>query len=94
MPETNQRRSLIKVNPQDVPCTSSDILPDLPVITFDDFRKQIDEGVMTPWTVNRVYEQDCVRIELYDNQDSIAKFTVDVDTGLEFTHIFVQLANS
>lgn len=48
MPETKPRRSLINVNPQDVPCTSSDILS---VITFDDFRKQIDEGAIT-WTVN------------------------------------------
>ena len=71
MPKTKQRRSLIKVHPQDVPCTSSDILPGLPVINFDDFRKHIDEGAIMPWTVNRAYEHDCVRIELYDDQHSI-----------------------
>ena len=85
MPKTKQRRSLIKVHPQDVPCTSSDILPGFPVINFDDFRKHIDEGALMPWTVNRAYEHDCVRIELYDDQHSIPKFTVDIDTGLEFT---------
>ena len=50
MPETKPRRSLINVNLQVVLCTSLDILP---VITFEDFRKQIDEGAVT-WTVNEI----------------------------------------
>jgi hypothetical protein len=58
-------------------------LPDVPAITFDDFQKQLDKIAIMPWTVTKAYEQDNVRIELYDHQHGIEKFTID--TGLEFT---------
>ncbi|CAB4041584.1 Transposable element P transposase [Paramuricea clavata] len=33
MPKIKERHTLIKVDPQNMPCTSSDILPDVPAIT-------------------------------------------------------------
>ena len=57
----------------------------MPTIAFDDLQKQLKESFIMPWTVNKDYGQDCVKIELYDLIHGIPKYTVDIDTGLQFT---------
>jgi hypothetical protein len=68
-----------------VPTTSSDA--DAPVMTFEDFQS-LDESVVTPWKVYKTNFKDCVKIELFDTEHSIAKFTLEVNSRLEFI-IFV-----
>ena len=58
----------------------------LSVSTIDEFLEHlhVDDEAIFPWKVDKS-KDDGVRIELYDNIHSIAKYTVTVDSALEFT---------
>ena len=65
-----------------MPSTSSAVLP---VSTLEDLRKQLDERAILPWTVDKVSNNESMKIEFHDGAHSIANFTVIVNAGLEFT---------
>ena len=63
-------------------CSSS--APDIVVVSVENLWMQLDETTIAPWTVDKVYEQDCARFKLYDQVHSVAKYTVVINDGLEF----------
>lgn len=74
---------VIPEEPEQASCSSS--VPDIPVISIEDLRMQLDETTIAPWTVDKVDEQDCIKFKLYDQVHSVAKYTVVINVGLEFT---------
>ena len=69
-----------------MPSTSSD--GDVPVLTFEDLQS-LNESVVTPWKICKPTKtNNCVKIEFFDQDHDIARFTLAVNSKLEYT-IFV-----
>ena len=64
---------------EEMPSTSASSLS-----TVEDVLGQLDEEALAPWEINKL-EKDYVQFELYDGIHSIAKYTVSVNSALEFT---------
>lgn len=83
-----ERRTLIRVSEEDMPSSSSVDPSHLSVnISMADLQKHLDEENIHPWEVDTA-EHSSIEMELYDGIHSIAKYTVTINSALEFT-VFV-----
>ena len=83
-----ERRTLVRTSVKDMPSTStSSVSLHLPAPTDADRIKpwieELDEETILPWKVEKC--EDNVKFELYDGIHSIAKYTVIINTTLDFS---------
>lgn len=89
---------MARVNVEDMPSSSTastssdhalyDVLP-AEIISIQDLHTQLAKIDILPWTVNDIDSDDeTFKLEFYDGAHGIAKFTVIVKAGLDFT-VFV-----
>ena len=82
-------RQTAEVTPDEsMPSTSSDVtlcefLDEFP--TVDDLRTQLEHEVFHPWTVETTADNEDMKFQLHDDVHSIAKYTVLIKRGMEFT---------
>ena len=83
-----ERRTLVRTSVKDMPSTStSSVSLYLPALTDADRIKpwiqELDEETILPWKVEKC--EDNVKFELYDGIHDIAKYTVIINTTLDFS---------
>ena len=93
-----ERRTLVRVNVEDMPSSSTastssdhalyDVLP-AEIISIQDLHMQLAKIDILPWMVNGIdSDNETFKLEFYHGAHGIAKFTVIVKAGLDFT-VFV-----
>ncbi len=65
---------------EDIPSTSSSVLN----VATVDVLEQLDVQSVAPWVLDRLQDGE-IKLNLWDGVHSIAKYTLDVNTSLEFT---------
>ena len=79
--EKSERRPLVRHSPAETSASSSTSVFD---IAQQDVLGKLDEKSLAPWVSDRK-ENGNLELMLWDGVHSIAKYTVNVDTSLEFT---------
>ena len=79
---TVQRRQTLDT-PGNQPSTSTALSQK--IFSIEDLNKQVQKESIHPWLTNKSNEDDEVRFELFDECHCIPKYTVVVDSTLEFS---------
>ena len=83
-------RNTVEVPDASMPSTSSGLMSESPFErpSIEDFRSQLNNEAVLPWTVDITRENEVIKFQLHDGGHSIAKYTVILNTALEFS-VFV-----
>ena len=83
-------RNTAEVPDASMPSTSSGLMSESPFErpSIEDFRSQLNNEAVLPWTVDITRENEVIKFQLHDGGHSIAKYTVILNTALEFS-VFV-----
>ena len=83
-----ERRSLVrKVDTSAGEKPSTSLQPEPRFSDLEDLTRQLDQKTIEPWHIEKSYEGE-IRIEFYENIHSVPKYSVVVNSCLEFT-VFV-----
>ena len=91
---TKVRRTLVRntaeVPDASMPSASSGLMSESPFErpSIEDFQSQLNNEAVLPWTVDITRENEVIKFQLHDGGHSIAKYTVILNTALEFS-VFV-----